>query len=110
MTHYLRDKNGDTIVDIEALKDDIHCVVNIEAFSAKLLSLPINKSITPIPSWAISERCLHRDQWIQDMDAMQEIRGGYWETDANTTETPDQYAKHRCKEMAEKWELAYVTD
>lgn len=98
MTHYLRDSLGETIVCIEALSDDIHCVVDIHMFSEHLLVMAL-----------IEETMKEARGWIQDMDAIQEIRGEYFET-VDNKETPDQLAERRCEEMAEKWELAYVTD
>lgn len=32
MTHYLRDNDNNTVVDIEATEDDLHCCVSIKYF------------------------------------------------------------------------------
>lgn len=93
MIHFLRDSRNNTIVDIEALPKDIHCVVVIEHFAEKLLSLSDTM----------------RKLFISDMQLIQEIRGYYFER--NTwKETPDDIAKSWLKPVAQRWDLVYVTD
>ena len=97
MTHYLRfvdeQRFGDTVVDIEATKDDIHCVVCIEAYSRLLLS------IKPVDV----------DRFIKDFDDTQEIRGAWFEFNQCKTPT-DVFAAGWLKPLAEKWNLVYLTD
>ncbi len=93
MIHFLRDKNNHTIVDIGALPCDIRCVVVIEHFAEKLLSL--SSSLRPL--------------FIADMQLIQEIRGYYHEK--NTwKETPDEIARNWLIPVAQRWDLTYVTD
>ncbi len=93
MIHFLRDKNNHTVVDIEAMPEDIRCVVVIERFAEKLLSL--SSSLRPL--------------FIADMQLIQEIRGYYHEK--NTwNETPDVIARNWLIPVAQRWDLVYVTD
>ncbi len=93
MIHFLRDKNNNTVVDIEAMPKDIRCVVVIEHFAEKLLSL--SDSMRPL--------------FIADMQLIQEIRGYYFEK--NTwNETPDEIARNWLIPVAQRWNLGYVTD
>ena len=94
MTHYLRDFSSNTIVDVEATKDDINCVVVIRAYSEMLLSLPEHE----------------RESFILDMNTIQEIRATYWEGINPRNTDPDKFAAENLKEMAQKWGLFYVTD
>ena len=63
MIHFIRDDRNRTIVDIDATKKDIRCVVVIDTYSRLLLNTP-------------EER---RAELIGDFYAIQEIRGAYWE-------------------------------
>ncbi len=92
MIHYLRDRSNNTLVDIDATKDDIHCVVVIETYSKFLLSLPEGD----------------REQFIFDMGDVQEIRGHYFESGYEGP--PDDLARGCLTSLTEKWGLWYVTD
>ena len=61
-TLYLRNPNGDTLVDIEVGDFDIHAVVCIKPYSQLLLLHQV--------------RCR---EVIDLFDQLQEIRGWYWE-------------------------------
>ena len=93
MIHYIRNVNNETIVDINASASDLHAIVVVEGFSRHMLSLPDG----------------NKGEFINDMGALQEIRGEYWEKQRHT-ETPEALAARRCKEIASKWGLVYVTD
>jgi hypothetical protein len=90
MTHYLR-RNGKTIVDVDATKNDVRSVVCIEQYSLFLLEESNQSEI------------------IKDFDALQELRGEYNETNYQK-ETPDELVGRRLQEIAFKYELFYVTD
>lgn len=92
MTHYLR-RNGKTIVDVEATKDDLSSVVCIEQYSLLLLDEQGDQTF----------------EIIQDFDALQELRGEYHETNYQK-ESSNQLAERRLREIATKYDLAYVTD
>ena len=99
MTHYLR-LNGETIVDVEATKDDIHSVVCIEVYSGLLLrEQALCGGLTP-------------HELIDDFEQLQELRGAFHERpyERPTGETPDELAKRRLQEIAHKYDLQYVTD
>ena len=93
MTHYLR-KNGNTIVDVEATKDDLSSVVCIEQYSFFLLD---QKQID------------YHEEVIRDFDDLQELRLEYHENNY-LKETPDQLVKRRLQEIAAKYNLSYITD
>lgn len=90
MVHYLRQKNGKTIVDADATKDDLSVTVDIRTYSEFLL---------------ISNR---KVEVIADFDRIQELRGEYHETMHNLS--PDELAKKVLTAMAKKYDLDYVTD
>lgn len=93
MIHFLRDKRNNTIVDIEALLSDIRCVVVIEHFATKLLSLSHTR----------------RKLFIADMQLIQEIRGYYFEQNTGK-ETSDAIAQKWLIPVAQRWDLDYITD
>jgi hypothetical protein len=98
MVHFLRHGDNQTIVDLEAWKEDMSCVVNIREYTAFL------NTLSPHDYYL-------RYAWMEDMFAIQEIREEYWGNYKNNKRyTPDEYAEKRCRELAKKWELAYVTD
>ena len=91
MTHYLR-LDGHTIVDVEATSTDISSIVCISEYSRLLLKE--------------SDR---QEEVIGDFDRLQELRGEYWET-PKQSETPDELAERRLRDIGIKYDLAYVTD
>jgi len=91
MTHYLR-LNGQTLVDIETTKDDIQCVIDIGNYSRYLLSNVGNSETI-----------------VRDFDAIQEIRGAYFEQ-PHSHAAPSDFAKNYCKDFASKYGFSYVTD
>lgn len=91
MVHFLR-KDGNTIVDVEATKDDISSVVCIASYSKLLLSEQNRQA-----------------ELIGDFDGLQELRGEYHET-PRQQETPDELAARRLKEIGTKYNLEYITD
>ena len=100
MTHYLRNSANETIVDVEATRDDLSCVVCIDTYSRMLLSLPEDR----------------REQFIEDMNSTQEIRGYYFERVIvpglckNTAKGIDGFVHGFLRCIADSWDLAYVTD
>tara|TARA_Y100000310_G_scaffold332064_2_gene406896 strand:- start:457 stop:762 length:306 start_codon:yes stop_codon:yes gene_type:complete len=101
MIHFIRDKDNNTIVDCEAMKDDMSCQVNIYNFYLFLMDYSTNH----YPVWPIDRL----DEAARDFDNVQEIRGLYWERN-ELNETPDEMAARVLKELAEKYDLYYVTD
>lgn len=94
MTHYLRNKSNDTIVDLEDAKDDVHCVVSVREYSRALLNLPEGD----------------RSDFIADFDALQEIRGEWFEVEERSGIPLREFVERRMKYVAIRWNLAYVTD
>jgi len=101
MIHFIRDKESDTIVDCSATEDDIHCSVNIYNFWHFMEEYRER----PTPAWPLD----YLDIAARDFDAVQEIRGLYWERNVDK-ETPDAMAARVLKEIAERYDLFYVTD
>ncbi len=98
MTHFLRDQNNKTIVDIEVVggdvsgkTDEMHCVVIIKPYSEFLLKL-----------W-----WWKRKDFILDINAISEIRGIFWET-YNAKKDGNEIARTACKYLSIKWDLEYV--
>lgn len=94
MTHFLRNSKNETIVDIEATKDDIHCCIDIVNYSLQLL-LMINRE--------------EQVNFIRDIDMLSEIRGIWFETSPDDKD-PDALVERLCKDIGEKWSLFYITD
>jgi hypothetical protein len=92
LIHFLRNKNNQTIVDIEVMENDVSCVVDIETYSYHLFELDES----------------FRIEFIQDIADIQNIRDVYFETNHNFT--PDELSKHRCTALSKKWGLYYVVD
>lgn len=94
MTHYLRDSDNKTLVDIEASSDDISCVVDVEIFAKHLLLMPTDDLTA---------------EFIEDFSDIQEIRGYYFEVDQCKT-SPDKIAKSHILNLCNKWGFCHVTD
>jgi len=92
MIHFLR-RDGKTIVDCDAWKDDLRVTVCIYEYSKLLLDTEESK----------------REEMMVDFDLIQELRAEYHE-DPQQEETPDELAKRRVLGLAKKWNLAYITD
>jgi hypothetical protein len=91
--HFLRDEENKTIVDIEAMDDDIRCAVDVEKYTVFLLNL------NPLDYRA----------WMKDVSLIQEIRGYYHEGNEEGLSS-DEFAAKWCEEFSRKWKLRYVVD
>ena len=112
MVHYLYHSHNDILVIIDATDDNISSDVTIRVFGLMLLGLEESR----------------KKEFIDDIDALNELREEFWvvpgrskwvialwtgntKKDTPTDlETSDQLAERRCREIAKKWSLAYVTD
>ena len=95
MIHFVRDSKNNTIIDCEALKDDLHCSIDIRFYTMFLLSLEKDKQL----------------QFMGDVDAISEIRGAYFEDYNYCKKIPiDTFVKDILKYFAKKWGLYYVED
>lgn len=92
-THFLRNSGGETIVDIEAMEDDIRCSIDIGQYTIFLLNL----------------HPLSYNEWTTDISALQEIRGYYHENNEENF-TSSELAESACKLLADKWNLYYIVD
>jgi hypothetical protein len=96
MTYFLRDAQNRTLVDLDFRKDnDFSVVICIKEFSEMLMTL-------------------HKDDWdefIADMDGLQELRGTWWETPGLVKrENVKDWTKKALMEVADKWGLYFVVD
>jgi len=89
--HFLRDDRNNTVVDVEALPEDIHSVVCIDHYSRFLLK-NLNRA----------------DEIAADFNHLQEIRGEFFET--GWVGTTDELAAFRLRAVGTKYGLDYVVD
>ncbi len=105
MIMYLRNKNNDTLLDVDCyIKDDyveLGSVVCIEPYSKFLLDSPEEK----------------RTDIISDFDFLQELRGWLWESYfMGRKNTSNEYngvikeLRSTIKRIADKYDLYYVED
>lgn len=107
MIHFIRNADNTTIADCDATPDDLHCVVDVGAFSRLLLAA----------------RGDEQEDLIATFSNVQEIRRLYfegwhdsehgWIRPADIDDpayTPDNLAKRLFEEVARRFGLAYVTD
>lgn len=101
MIHFIRDKDNNTIVDAEALPNDLHVVVSIDYYSKFLLG---------VDAWT------KKADVIADFNAIQELRGAWFETGPGSGSKPDpdittdDFVGERVRALADKYGLSYVTD
>lgn len=98
MIHFIRSKNNDTIVDIEAYQNNegehLRSVVLLAQYTDHLLSLDSN---------------VRRMLFMQDMERLQDIREEYYEIDRCNTEI-NKFIANICMPIAKRWNLYYITD
>ena len=103
MTHFLR-FDRKTLVDCDECRrdgqDDLSVVVDIRTFALILLGI---------------DREQKRAEFILDMEAVQELRGEYWEREVvghPKEHLPNirAFIERRLCEVAARWNLCYVTD
>ena len=93
VTHFLRTGKNDTVVEVDASKNDLSSTVVISEFGRLLLDAELSK----------------QEEMIEDFDALQELRGEFHET-PHQQETPDGLARRRLREIGDKYGIFYVTD
>jgi hypothetical protein len=97
MIHFLRNEKNRTIIECEVYKNDLSAATNIEEYSKMLIHL-YNKD-------------LHYS-FIKSISDLDEIRVWWWEQaeDSGKYESIDEFVKEKFLEVAEKYNLNYVTD
>lgn len=95
MIHFLRTKDNKTIISCDVSSKDLHSSVDLENYSMYLLSLQVE-----------------RKQFIIQLSELSEIRGWWWEheKDFGDWKNIDAFVKAKYREIAEYWDLYYVTD
>jgi hypothetical protein len=105
MILFLRNKKNDTILDVECFVEEghveLHSTVCIEPYSELLLAQPEEKQV----------------ETMIDFGKLQELRGWLWEMYfGGRQNTADQYdeilkiLRTYLKEVADKYDIAYVED
>lgn len=94
-TLYLKFKTFD-LADVEAMKDDIRCVISPHAFWEYLRSTDFDDIETEY-------------SFVHTIELLNEIRGEYFEANFENL-TPYELASKRMKTIAQKWGLFYVED
>ncbi len=92
MTHFLRRKDEKTVVDVEATKTDLQCLVDVEGYS-----------------YVFMEESSRQTEVMIDFHDLQEMRGE-WHEDVEQVESPDEFTERKLRTVGEKYGLAYVTD
>ena len=98
MTHFLRNDKNRTIIECEVYNNDgLSTATNIEEYSNMLIDLH-NKD-------------LHYP-FIQAFSDLDELSGWWWEQgeDSGEYKSIDDFVKEKFLEVAEKYNLNYVTD
>lgn len=94
MVHFLRNKNNFTIIECEVHDKDLSAAIDILEYSEILLSLESEEQ---------------RNDFVTDMNYLNEIRRGWWEDDPGV-QTPEEFVTDEFAKVAKRWDLIYVTD
>lgn len=94
MVHFLRNKDNWTIIECEVYDKDLSAAIDVLLYSEFLLGL---------------ETETQRDNFITDMNYLNEIRRAWWE-DEPGVQTPEEFVAEEFTKAAKRWELIYVTD
>lgn len=94
MVHFLRNKNNFTIIECDVHDNDLSTAIDLLEYSEILLGL---------------ETETQRDNFITDMDYLNEIRRAWWEDDPGV-QTPEEFVTDVFSAAAKRWDLIYVTD
>jgi hypothetical protein len=94
MIHFLRTQQNRTLIECEVYKDDLHTSTNLTEYSLFLLN---------------SE---NKEEVISDFSSLDEIRGWWWEKEEmmGDWKSIDEFVKTKFVEIADKYDLRYVTD
>lgn len=97
MIHFLRNEKNRTIIECSVYGDDLHTATNIEEYSKMLIDLYNKNSHTT---------------FIESISSLDELRGWWWESEESygRYDSIDQFVKEKFLEVANKFELNYVTD
>jgi hypothetical protein len=99
MVHFLRTEKNITIIECEAWQGDLSAATNIDEYSKMLL-------------WIHSEDKSKTQDFINDFSNLDSIRGWWWEKEEMMGKWNfiNDFVRDKFKEVAEKWNLVYVTD
>lgn len=94
MVHFLRNKDNWTIIECEVYDSDLSAATDILLYSEFLLGLESEEQ---------------RDQFITDINYLNEIRRAWWE-DEPGVQGPEEFVTEEFTKVAKRWDLIYVTD
>jgi len=103
MTHYLRTRDGTTLVEVETSGEDLSVVVCIGSYSQTLLE-------------RLDDPNFNIEEFIEDFSELQELRGEWFERQeppwvgVRSPSTPNDLVKERLGALATKYGFSYVTD
>lgn len=97
MIHFLRNKLNRTIVECEVHNNDLSTATNIKEYSEMLIDLQSKGKHEP---------------FIEAIADLDEIRGWWWEQakDSGEYTSIDHFVKEKFLEVAQIYDLTYVTD
>lgn len=99
MIHFLRNTKGQTLIECEAMDEDLSASMYVWNYTMEVLNRN-KQSTTEVLEFA------------RAMDDLDEIRGLWWEKESETGDwkSMDAFVAHHFKAAAKKYDLKYVTD
>jgi|688.fasta_scaffold946758_2 hypothetical protein len=99
MIHFLRNTKGQTLIECEAMDEDLSASMYVWNYTMEVLNRN-KQSTTEVLEFA------------RAMDDLDEIRGLWWEKASETEDwkSIDAFVAHHFKAAAKKYDLKYVTD
>jgi hypothetical protein len=100
VVHYLRNEKNDTVVEVSVHGDDLSSSVNISVFAKEVLELHSDGRTEKL------------QDFIDGIDDLNEIRGGWWEHPNNSEkwDSIDAFVESVMRDYSKKLCLFYVTD
>jgi len=99
MIHFLRNAKGQTLIECEAMDEDLSASMYVWNYTMEVLNRN-KQSTTEVLEFA------------RAMDDLDEIRGLWWEKarEMEDWKSIDDFVAHHFKAAAKKYDLKYVTD
>lgn len=99
MTHYLRNDNNDTIIEVDTSSNDLSAAVNVLVYSKKLLDFYM--ALGPVTAGRFACR----------IDDLSEIRGMWFErVEPERVVTMEEFVEQMMLSTAKSFDCYYVTD
>lgn len=98
---FLRTKENISLIEAsEIVSEEWECDFSTLVYVKNLCNYVVN--------W--DQEIHQREEFIQDIDDLSELRGEFFETDIHKKESTWDFLSRRFNEIAKKWELCVVTD